>query len=87
MLTVLEVDIPQDASIPVSNALLLKKLLAVISGSVPFKTNMNAISKRAEIILNTMKNYLKLLNDAQLLQLLYVEEKGINSLGKPEFFL
>ena len=87
MLTVLEVDIPQDASIPVSNALLLKKLLAVISGSVPFKPNMNAISKRAEIILNTMKNYLKLLNDAQLLQLLYVEEKGINSLGKPEFFL
>ncbi|MFV8356766.1 ATP-binding protein [Flavobacterium sp. XS1P32] len=84
ILTVLEVDIPQYASIPVSNALLLKKLLAVISGSVPFKPNMNSISERTGISLNTMKNYLKLLNDAQLLQLLYVEEKGINSLGKPE---
>jgi hypothetical protein len=31
-----------------------------------------------------MKSYLKLLHDAQLLELLYVEEKGINSLGKPE---
>lgn len=84
VLTVLEVDIPQYASIPVSNSVLLKKLLAVISNSVPFKPNMNAISERTGISLNTMKNYLKLLNDAQLLQLLYVEDKGINSLGKPE---
>jgi len=84
ILTVLEVDIPQYASIPVSNSVLLKKLLAVISNSVPFKPNMNAISERTGISLNTMKNYLKLLNDAQLLQLLYLEDKGINSLGKPE---
>lgn len=84
LLTVLEVDIPQYASIPVSNSILLKKLLAVISNSVPFKPNMNALSERTGISLNTMKNYLKLLNDAQLLQLLYVEDKGINSLGKPE---
>ncbi|WP_445737898.1 ATP-binding protein [Mariniflexile sp.] len=84
ILTVLEVDIPQYASIPASHAILLKKLLAVISNSVPFKPNMNSISERTGISLNTMKNYLKLLNDAQLLELLYVEEKGINSLGKPE---
>jgi len=84
LLTVLEVDIPQYASISASNRVLLKKLLAVISNSVPFKPNMNAISERTGISLNTMKNYLKLLNDAQILQLLYVEDKGINSLGKPE---
>uniref|UniRef100_UPI004047FEED hypothetical protein n=1 Tax=Mariniflexile sp. TaxID=1979402 RepID=UPI004047FEED len=84
ILTVLEVDIPQYAYIPASHAILLKKLLAVISNSVPFKPNMNSISERTGISLNTMKNYLKLLNDAQLLELLYVEEKGINSLGKPE---
>ncbi|MBF2708221.1 ATP-binding protein [Flavobacterium soyangense] len=84
LLTVLEVDIPQYASIQVSNIVMLKKLLAVISNSVPFKPNMNSISERTGISLNTMKNYLNLLNDAQLLQLLYVEDKGINSLGKPE---
>lgn len=84
ILTVLEVDIPQYASIPVANSLLLKKVLAVISNSVPFKPNMKALSERTGISLNTMKNYLKLLNDAELLQLLYVEDKGINSLGKPE---
>ncbi len=84
LLTVLEVDIPQYASIPVSNIIMLKKLLSVISHSVPFKPNMNTISERTGISLNTMKNYLRLLNDAQILQLLYVEDKGINSLGKPE---
>ncbi|HEY5509847.1 MAG TPA: hypothetical protein VIK10_02360 [Prolixibacteraceae bacterium] len=31
-----------------------------------------------------MKTYIGLLNDAQLVQLLYVTEKGINSLNKPE---
>ena len=84
LLTVLEVDIPQYAFISPSNVILLKKLMAIISSSVPFKPNMNSISERSGISLNTMKNYLNLLNDAQLLNLLYTEDKGINSLGKPE---
>ena len=84
LLTVLEIDIPQYALIQTANIVMLKKLLAVISNSVPFKPNMNSISERTGISLNTMKNYLKLLNEAQLLNLLYVEDKGINSLGKPE---
>ena len=84
VLTILEVDIPQYAHIQTSNIIYLKKLLAVISNSVPFKPNMNSLSERTGISLNTMKLYLKLLTDAELLQLLYVENKGINSLNKPE---
>jgi predicted AAA+ superfamily ATPase len=84
LLTVLEVDIPQYALIQMANVVMLKKLLSVISNAVPFKPNMNSISERTGISLNTMKNYLKLLNDAQLLNLLYFEDKGVNSLGKPE---
>ena len=84
VLTVLEVDIPQFASIQTSNIIYLKKLLKIISASVPFKPNMNALSVRTGISLNTMKNYIQWLNDAQLLQLLFVPEKGINSLNKPE---
>ena len=45
---------------------------------------MNSLSERTGISLNTMKGYLKLLHDAELLQLLYVTGKGINSLNKPE---
>jgi hypothetical protein len=82
--TVLEVNIPLYDLIPVSNSVLLKKLLAVISNSTPFKPNLNVLSERTRISLNTIKNYLKLLYNAQFLQLLYIEDKRINSLGKPE---
>lgn len=84
LLTVLEVDIPQYAAVQPSNVVMLKKLMAVISNAVPFKPNMNSISERTGISLNTMKNYLNLLKDAQLLHLLFTEDKGINSLSKPE---
>jgi len=84
LLTILEVDIPQYAHIQTSNIIFLKKLLAIISNSVPFKPNMKSLSQRTGISLNTMKLYIKLLTDAELLQLLYVENKGINSLNKPE---
>ncbi|PLX00903.1 MAG: AAA family ATPase [Marinilabiliales bacterium] len=84
VLTILEVDIPQFASMPASNIFYLKKLLRIISISVPFKPNMNSLSERTGISLNTMKVYIKYLYDAQLLNLLYVDDKGINSLNKPE---
>ncbi|MCF6352791.1 MAG: AAA family ATPase [Cyclobacteriaceae bacterium] len=84
ILTILEVDIPQFASVQTSNIIYLKKLLKIISNSVPFKPNMNALSSRTGISLNTMKHYIKLLTDADLLQLLYVQNKGLNSLNKPE---
>jgi uncharacterized protein len=84
LLTVLEIDIPQFEFIQTSNIIYLKKLLKIISKSVPFKPNMNALSQRTGISLNTMKNYLKHLKDANLLSMLYFEEKGINSINKPE---
>lgn len=84
LLTVLEVDIPQFTGIQTSNILYLKKLLKIISGSVPFQPNMNALSSRTGISLNTMKNYLHYLYEAQILSALYVQDNGINSLGKPE---
>ena len=84
ILTSLEVDIPQFSLIQTSNIIYLKKLLGIISQSVPFKPNMKSLSERNGISLNTMKHYIKLLHDADLLQLLYVPTKGINSLNKPE---
>ncbi len=84
LLTVLEVDIPQFEEIQISNIAYLKKLLHIISNSVPFKPNMNALSSRTGISINTMKNYLKYLNDANIISMLYVQNKEINSLNKPE---
>lgn len=84
ILTVMEVDIPQFESIQTSNIVLLKRLLQVISTAVPFKPNMNSISQRTGISVNTLKNYLQYLNNAKIISLLYSSSKGLNSLGKPE---
>jgi len=84
LLTVLEVDIPQFEQIQTSSIVYLKKLLKIISRSVPFKPNMKNLSSRTGISLNTMKTYLKYLSDAKLLSLLYFPDTGINSLNKPE---
>jgi uncharacterized protein len=84
VLTVLEVDIPQFESIQTSNIVLLKRLLQVIATSVPFKPNMQSISQRTGISVNTLKNYLQYLANAKIILLLYPPQKGINSLNKPE---
>ena len=84
ILTVLEVDIPKSANIPISNITYLKKLLAIISRSVPYKPNLNSLSQRTGISLNTLKVYIKLLWDAEIINLLGVEDKGTNSISKPE---
>lgn len=84
ILTVMEIDIPQFEAIQTSNIILLKRLLQVIATSVPFKPNMQAVSQRTGISLNTMKNYLQYLNNAKIITLLYASTKGLNSLGKPE---
>jgi len=84
ILTVLEIDIPQFALIQPGNIVYLKRLLKIISNSVPFKPNMKSLSERTGISLNTLKHYVKLLNDAEIIKLLHFENKGINSLNKPE---
>jgi len=84
IMTVLEIDIPQYAHITTAHIIYLKKLLMIISRSAPFKPNMKNLSNRTGISLNTLKNYLKLLSDAELIKLLYVKQYGINSLNKPE---
>jgi hypothetical protein len=81
---VAEVDIPQFEQIQTSHILSLKKLLQVIATSAPFKPNMNSISERTGISINTLKKYLLYLADAQVILFLHSPAKGINSLNKPE---
>ena len=82
--TVLEVDIPQFENIQTSNIIYLKKLLNIISNSVPFKPNFSSVSQRTGIALNTLKKYIKYLKDTELINLLYFTDKGINSINKAE---
>ena len=82
--TVLEVDIPQFVNIRTSNIIYLKKLLNIISNSVPFKPNLSSVSQRTGIALNTLKKYIKFLKETELIDLLYFPDKGLNSINKAE---
>jgi uncharacterized protein len=84
LLTILEIDIPQFANIPTKNIIFLKKLLKIISHSVPFKPNFTSLSDRTGISINTIKSYLQLLVDAEILNLLIVNGKGLSGITKPE---
>ena len=84
ILTVLEVDVPQFETIQTSHILLLKKLLQIISSSVPFKPNLQSISQRTGISINTLKKYLYLLDRANIISLLHSDLKGMSNLSKPE---
>ncbi|HKM94727.1 MAG TPA: AAA family ATPase [Prolixibacteraceae bacterium] len=81
---VLDVDIPQYEQVQISNIVAIKRLLQIIASSVPFKPNYTAISQRSGISINTLKNYINYLSDAELILLLYPNTNGLGNLGKPE---
>jgi hypothetical protein len=62
----------------------LKKLLAVIAESAPFKPNIQKISERTGINRNTLISYLKYLEEARIISQLFTEVHGIGSLQKPQ---
>lgn len=61
----------------------MKKLMFVISQSVPFKPNISKLSERMEIPRNTILKLLDILDRAAVLQLLKSDRKGISYLQKP----
>ncbi|MBN2261464.1 MAG: ATP-binding protein, partial [Prolixibacteraceae bacterium] len=81
---ILDVDIPQYEQVQISNIIAMKRLLQIIASSVPFKPNYTAISQRSGISINTLKNYMSYLSDAELILLLHPTNNGMGNLGKPE---
>ena len=81
---VLESDLPYVTHMDYSNLDKIKQLLYVISQSAPFKPNIEKLSERLHIGKNTLKLYLKYLQDASIINTLYSSKKGITLLTKPE---
>jgi predicted AAA+ superfamily ATPase len=81
---VLEVDIPNMGDINFSSISKLKMLLYIIATSAPFKPNIQKLSERTGITRNTIIHFLNYLNDAQIINLLNNDAKGISMLQKPE---
>ncbi|MCK5537162.1 MAG: ATP-binding protein [Bacteroidales bacterium] len=80
----LEADIPIYLDLNVESVEKMKKLLFIISTSVPFKPNISKLSETIGITRNTLKTMLHYLYKANIINLLFTGTKGISILQKPE---
>ncbi len=81
---ILDIDIMSVEELNYSSIRNMKKLLYVISQSVPFKPNVSKLSEKLDIPRNTILKMLDLLDRAQLLSLLRSDTQGVSYLQKPE---
>ncbi|MDH5381065.1 MAG: AAA family ATPase [Cyclobacteriaceae bacterium] len=82
--TVLEVDIPQVFQMDFQSVEKIKKLLSEIVSMVPFKPNISSLSRKLDISRDTLVRYLKWLEKADILNLLFSQTHGVSALNKPE---
>lgn len=78
----IETDIPQYAEINVATARKLKRLLAIIAQSVPFKPNMSSIAVALGSSRNSIADYCLYLEEAGMIAQLRDSTGGIRGLGK-----
>lgn len=78
----LETDIPQYANMSVATSRKLKRLLSIISESVPFKPNLSKIAEIINVSRNSLDDYFTFMEKAGLISQLRNETSGIRGLGK-----
>jgi predicted AAA+ superfamily ATPase len=80
----MEVDIPQYANMNASTGRKLKKLLTVISQSVPFKPVMESLASVLNISRNILPDYFMYMEQAGMISQLRDDTGGIRGIGKVE---
>ena len=78
----LETDIPQYANLNVGTSRKLKRLLAIIAESVPFKPNFTKIAEIINASRNSLDDYFLFMEQAGLIGQLRDATNGIRGLGK-----
>lgn len=81
---IVDTDLAYIASYNAGTAVKVKKLLAVIAESVPFKPNISALARKLEIHRDSIYEYIYQLKDARLLNMLSAAGKGVSRLQKPD---
>jgi predicted AAA+ superfamily ATPase len=84
MKLVIDTDIAPFEDLQYSTVRTMKKLLYVISQSVPFTPNIYQMAERLGTPRNTLLRLLDLLDQARIIRLLRSDTKGVNYLQKPE---
>lgn len=81
---IIEVDLPLHVKIEYSTINKLKKLLFVLSESVPFQPNISKLSDKLNTSRDNLLKYLDLLQKAELIKLLRSNTIGVSYLSKPQ---
>ena len=81
---ILEMDLPAVETVEIYSIRKIKKLLWIISQSVPFTPNISTLAKDLDVSRNSLLNYLTILERGGLVNLLTSSTKGTNSLSKPD---
>lgn len=81
---ILEMDLPAVEKIEMYSIRKIKKLLWIISQSVPFSPKITELAKNLEVSRNSLLNYLAILDRGELITLLQSGAKGVSLLAKPE---
>ena len=82
--TIVDTDLAYIAGYNTGTATKVKKLLAVIAESVPFKPNIAALARKLDLSRDSVYQYIYQLKDARLLNTLSSEGKGVSTLQKPD---
>jgi uncharacterized protein len=82
--TIIESDIPSVHKIDFNAVQKMKRLLAIIAQSVPFKPNITKLAEQLSLSRDTLIKYFQLLASADVIILLYSAKKGVSALNKPE---
>ncbi len=80
----METDIPQYANMTASTGRKLKRLLAVIAKSVPFKPVMDSLATAVGVSRNVLPDYLMYMEKAGMIGRLRDDTAGLRGLGKVE---
>ena len=81
---ILETDLPAIETIEMHSIRKIKKLLWIISQSVPFSPKITELAANLGVSRNSLLNYLTILERGGLINLLQSSAKGVNSLAKPD---
>ncbi len=81
---ILEVDLPAVKAIEIHSVRKIKRLLWIISQSVPFTPNITELANKLGVSRSSLLNYLAILERGGLVNLLQSSTKSMSSLTKPE---
>jgi predicted AAA+ superfamily ATPase len=82
--TVLESDLALIEGYTAGNVIKIKKLLGVLSESVPFTPNISSLATKMNLGRDTVNNFIVHLERARLFNLLFRQGKGVAVLQKPD---